>query len=362
MKIKKLLILIILLLVPLFFSSKVYAVEINEIAKKSVALLDVPSSWDEIRNLNVSGFKLEVQLPNGETDAYDCSKIKFDINDSNSNKIEFKSDDLLVWLYSDDTITFVFKKYKNLSFSFVKNDFRYYNLKNDSKTYTYTTDYEIMNQDLFNINKTYPTKYDLRDKINIKVENQGGFGLCWDFALTKALETTYALKSQTNLDLSEMYVDYITNNKTGRGDRQLHQGGQHYNYYNETIRTGICTEEELPYNVENEYDINKVKNTNKVVLPQGAFWINESGIALNRNKDTVNKMIKEQLMNNGAVSISITFAQNNFNSENNTFFLPTYCTQDNSVSHEVTIIGWDDNFSKEKFKKHAYFIYLMSQI
>ena len=353
MKIKKLLILIMLLVVPLFFSSRVYAVDINEIAKKSVALLDVPSSWNEVRNLNVSGFKLEVQLPNGETDAYDCSKIKFNINNSNSNKIEFQSDNLDVWLYSDDTITFVFKKYKNLSFSFVKNDYRYYDFKNDSKTYTYTTDYEIMNQKLFNINKEYPTKYDLRDKINIKVENQGGFGLCWDFALTKALETTYAIKSQTDLDLSEMYVDYITNNKTGRGDRQLHQGGQHYHYYNETIRTGICTEDELPYNVENEYDINKVKNTNKVVLPQSAFWINENGISLNRNKEIVNKMIKEQLMNNGAVSIGITFAQNNFNSENNTFFLPTYCSQDNYMSHEVTIIGWDDNFSKEKFKKHA---------
>ena len=89
-KIKIVLFLITLLVVPLFFSSKVYATEINEIAKKSVALLDVPDSWDEVRNLNVSGFKLEVQLPNGETDVYDCSKIKFNINDSNSNKIEFQ--------------------------------------------------------------------------------------------------------------------------------------------------------------------------------------------------------------------------------------------------------------------------------
>ena len=353
-KIKRVLILIILLVVPLFFNSKAYAIDINEYGRKSVALLKVPSSWDDIRNLkNVSGFTLEVQLPNGETDAYDCSKIKFTVNDSNKNRIEFKSDNLLIWLYSDDSITFVFKKYNNLSISLSKKDFRYYNFKNDSKTYTYTSDYEIMNQKLFNINKTYPSKYDLRDKINIKVENQGGFGLCWDFAFTKSLETTYALKSQVNLDLSEMYVDYMTNNKTGRGDRLLHQGGKEFNYYNETIRSGICTEEELPYNEKNEYDINKVKNCNKVVLPQSAFWINGNEISLNRTKEIINKMIKEQLMNNGAVSIAISFAQNNFNSKNNTFFLPTYCTQDNHMSHEVTIIGWDDNFSKEEFKKRA---------
>ena len=344
MKIKKVLILIILLLIPLFFSTKVYAVDINVYGKKSVALLSVPSSWDKVRNYDVSGFNLEVQLPNGETDPYDCSKINFTVNDSSRNKIEFLSDNLWIWLYSDDTITFVFNKYNGLSFSFSKNDFRYYNFKNDSKTYTYTSDYEIMNQNLFNINKTYPTKYDLRDKLNIKVENQGGFGLCWDFAMTKALETTYSLKSQVNLDLSEMYVDYMTNNKTGRGDRTLHTGGTQFNYYGETVRSGICIEDELPYNTESEYDINKVKNCNRVVLPQSAFWINESGVSLNRNKEIVNKMIKEQLMNNGAVTIAITFAQN---------ILPTYCTQDNSVSHEVTIIGWDDNFSKENFKKHA---------
>ena len=65
-----------------------------------------------------------------------------------------------------------------------------------------------MNQKLLNIDKKYPTYYDLRDKINIKVENQGDFWLCWDFAMTKALETTYEIKIQVNLDLSEMYIDY----------------------------------------------------------------------------------------------------------------------------------------------------------
>ena len=33
-----------------------------------------------------------------------------------------------------------------------------------------------------------PTKFDLRDKIDIKVENQQTFGLCWDFASLKSLE------------------------------------------------------------------------------------------------------------------------------------------------------------------------------
>ena len=75
-KIKRMLILIILLVVSLFFSNTVYAIENNEYTKKSLALLKVPTSWDEVRNLDVSGFMLEVQLPNGETDVNDCIKEK----------------------------------------------------------------------------------------------------------------------------------------------------------------------------------------------------------------------------------------------------------------------------------------------
>ncbi len=353
-KIKRVLFLIIILLSAIFINTKTYASEIDEYGKKSVAILKVPDSWDEIDNLDVSGFVLELQLPSGDTEVFDCSKINFEVDDSNKNRITFTSDKLYIWLYSDNSISFVFREYNNYSISFSKNDFRYYNFKNDSKTYTFTTDYEILNQTLFDINKEYPSHYDLRDEIDIKVENQGGFGLCWDFAMTKALETTYSIKSGLTLDLSEVYIDYMTDSGVGRGDRELHLGGDHHNYYNEVIRSGICKEEDLPYSDKIEYDIKDVKKCEKVVLPQSAFFIKENEIELNRNKEIINKMIKEQLMNNGAVSISITFAQDHFDNESNTFFLPSYCIQDNYASHEVTIIGWDDNYSKDKFQRYTY--------
>ena len=130
---------------------------------------------------------------------------------------------------------------------FNTNDYRFFDTNNDSLTYTYTTDYEIANQDLFDLDDEYPEKYDLRELINIKVENQGGFGLCWDYSLTKALETTFAIKHNEELDLSEMYIDYRTY-KENRGSRnELHQGGFPSDYYNELLRDGICNEDELPY-------------------------------------------------------------------------------------------------------------------
>ena len=354
--IKNALVIIIILLATLFFNNITYAIENNDLII-NIAIIDVPDSWDEVDNLDLSGFIFELQLADGNTDVYDCSKINFEIDTTNSAKKILNSEKLAIWLFSDDTITFIFKEYNNRTLNLTKNDFRYYNFKNDSQTITFTTDYEIANQKLFDIDKEYPSQFDLRDKVNIKVEDQGGFGLCWDFALTKALETTYALKYGVELDLSEMYIDYITNNKTGRGDRDLHSGGQQYLYYNEAIRDGICKEEELPFSTEKEYNIEDVKKCKSVVLAQSAFLIDEVEISLNRNKKTISKMIKEQLMNNGAVTASITFDQTDYDNDTYTFFLPTYCIQNNSVSHEVTIIGWDDNFPKEKFKRHTYVSY-----
>ena len=37
-----------------------------------------------------------------------------------------------------------------------------------------------------------PKKFNLADKIKIKTEDQGAYGLCWDFAATKSLETNLA--------------------------------------------------------------------------------------------------------------------------------------------------------------------------
>ena len=354
-RVKKVLILTILVVaVTLFFNNATYAIDNTKDTIKKLALLKMPDSWNEVETQDISGFKFEVQLPDGDTEVYDCSQIQFEIDNTNPAKTVFLSDKLWVWLYTDNTITFIFKEYDDLATSISKNDFRYYNFKNDSQTYTFSLDKEIENQTIFDINKDYPSQYDLRDRINIRVDDQGGFGLCWDFALTKALETTYALKTGNDLNLSEMYIDHITSNINGRGDRPLHRAGSHANYYNEVIRSGICGEEEIPYNEEANYNMNALKKCTRLVLPQSAFLIDENEISLYRSKEIIKKMIKEQLTNNGAVTITITFYQDNFDSEDYTFFLPTYCTQNNFATHEVTIIGWDDSFSKEKFKRHTY--------
>ena len=53
-----------------------------------------------------------------------------------------------------------------------------------------------------------PSKYDLRNDINIRIENQGQRGWCSAFAMTKTFET-YILKTRgIDYNLSEAYLSY----------------------------------------------------------------------------------------------------------------------------------------------------------
>ena len=68
-----------------------------------------------------------------------------------------------------------------------------------------------------------PTSFDLRDKINITVENQGDTDLCWTFASLGALRTHIALKKsqetnkkETTPNLSEAHLAYLTCTNSGK--------------------------------------------------------------------------------------------------------------------------------------------------
>ena len=54
-----------------------------------------------------------------------------------------------------------------------------------------------------------PAKFDLRDKIGITVGDQGGSGLCWNFATSTSLETNLKLRG-IDYNPSEYYMDVMT--------------------------------------------------------------------------------------------------------------------------------------------------------
>ena len=66
-----------------------------------------------------------------------------------------------------------------------------------------------------------PSKYDLRNDINIKVENQGTRGWCNVYSYVKMVETYLQKTRGINYDLSEAYVAYSNAPYFGGDDEKL---------------------------------------------------------------------------------------------------------------------------------------------
>lgn len=193
-----------------------------------------------------------------------------------------------------------------------------------------------------------PTSFNLADKISIKVENQGSYGLCWDFASLKTLETYLALNNLGNYDFSELHMDYITSNLM-YGYRGLHEGGNFEIFKSYLTESGVVEEEKVPYNFKEytEEEYNKFTDFEKVievtetvdfptVYKSGDNKMSDEQLTEFRNT------VKKHIMKNGGLYTSIVASsmKNAYIAEDDT---NSFC------NHAVTIVGWDDNYSKDNF-------------
>lgn len=88
---------------------------------------------------------------------------------------------------------------------------------------------------------TIPTEFDLRDEIEIKVEDQASSGICFAFASLTSVETNLALNHNDNVDLSEVHLACLADNSIGYGGRFIADTDS---YYTNTV--GPVYEKEWP--------------------------------------------------------------------------------------------------------------------
>ncbi len=210
------------------------------------------------------------------------------------------------------------------------------------------------------------TKFDLRDYIsnNIKIRNQKKSNTCWTFASLGALETTLAYTDYRNsateieYDFSERHMDY-SSARTAFLNGEINNKG-----YNRTLSdggtermaqsylsngSGAIPESEMEFedNTDN-IDISLIQNKTVSTTLYDTQEFEDPGTDETKIEETKLKM-KEHINNYGGIFAGIYGAKsstNFYNSETGALFCnDTTKTRD----HAVTIIGWDDEYSTDKF-------------
>ncbi len=205
-----------------------------------------------------------------------------------------------------------------------------------------------------------PSSYDLREHgRSTDVKNQGSYGLCWSFASTASMESSILTKGLSNetsdaLDLSEagnswylrtntedisspIYNDYLDDPSKGA------QGG-YSGYVADSISSGYGA---YPESLVSYDDF--ISGYSDALRFYSDYRLKEY-TELDYDID----LIKQKIMDTGAVYYS-------YNSFNENYYITddgmeTYYDNGTSINgdepyggHAVTVVGWDDNFSKDNF-------------
>ena len=215
---------------------------------------------------------------------------------------------------------------------------------------------------------TSDTEYSLidDDKINMIVKDQKKVGACWAFAYSSAIESTIAKQNNltTTTAISPMHVDYRTANMY---NRKLGEGGTIFMALSYSANEyGPVYETSLPF--ESVYDELNNKANNYYLKDKSEVTLNQESVARikeidyiytsSSDKETARKKIKEHIKENGAVmatiyvDFGITSSQEIISKDGfyNSTTKAFYCNDETkSINHAVTLVGWDDNFSKDNF-------------
>ncbi|MDO5851372.1 MAG: lectin like domain-containing protein [Methanobacteriaceae archaeon] len=200
------------------------------------------------------------------------------------------------------------------------------NNSNNIQTYTTTENQKII----------LPESYDLRNlSLITPIKDQKGKGACWAFGMISSLESHLLKTENKTYNLSENHMQNLMGLYSLIGTNTF-SGGFDY------ISIGYLASWLGPVNSTSDpyYDFNMISPKIDEI-----FHIQDIIINSPRQNSTDNNRIKESLILYGAVTTGYYADSIHYNPKTYSF----YCNETIPSDHEVSIIGWDDNYDKNNF-------------
>lgn len=183
-----------------------------------------------------------------------------------------------------------------------------------------------------------PSSYDLREHNMVSpVKDQQSGGNCWAFASIAALESAILKTSGELLDLSEGNMKNIMQKYSNYGWNVAETNGGG----NDGMSIGYLVNWLGPVLEYDDY-YDDYSMLSPLLSPITHV---QNIIYLKRDSYTDNDAIKQAIMKYGAVATGIYFSSFSFNENTNAY----YFSAQSYANHAVTIVGWDDYYSRDNF-------------
>ncbi|MEE0914060.1 MAG: C1 family peptidase [Ruminococcus sp.] len=235
-----------------------------------------------------------------------------------------------------------------------------------------------------------PSSYNLADEGYVSdIRNQNPYGSCWSFAALASMESNL-IKSENadkNIDLSEKHLVYFNyNGADSSSDKSLFAGKDTYSSlgYSPFLlggnplmasttlmrRYGAVDEEKVPYEFSNGTTVDaSFKNESDIYLKDFYFlpetvefeyddYGQVTSQTLYDDSTVANAIntIKEYMLEYGALASSFYASDamsgygtdEYWNNSKNCYYFDA-STSNQLPNHGITIVGWDDNYSKNNF-------------